>query len=329
MDAAEAVVGWLKNNTHHFPITAIGHRLVQGGPDHREPEMISDHLLLALHEYVYLAPNHLPEEINTIKTFRSAFPKIYQVACFDTFFHRDMPFYSKYYPLPAEYKDKGLMHYGFHGLSYEYVMHKLAGDDAAISKQKIIIAHLGNGAGMAAVQNGISVETTMGLSPIGGLVMGTRSGDLDPGVLLFLLKQGRLTPTQLDDLLSKHSGLTAICGISDMQELLKNETNNPKAKEALTVFCYHAKKFIGALAASMSGLDMVVFTGGIGENSASIRERICQDLEFLGITISEKQNHDMHEIISTEKSKVSVRVLKTNEEWMIARHTQDTIDKEN
>ncbi|WP_394772585.1 acetate/propionate family kinase [Mucilaginibacter sp.] len=317
--AANVVVDWLKNSQHHYPLIAIGHRIVQGGPEHRQPERITDELLQTLHHFAYLAPNHLPDEIKIIKIFQAAFRNVPQVACFDTSFHRDMPSFAKYYPLPAEYQEKGLMRYGFHGLSYEYIMQKLADSTSLIDRQKIIIAHLGNGASMVAVKNGVSVDTTMGISPIGGLVMSTRSGDLDPGVLLFLLKQTKLTANELDELLSKHSGLKAIAGTSDVQELLNKEGNDPRAAEALTVFCYHAKKFIGALSAAMGGLDTLVFTGGIGENSGIIRERICKDLNFIGIDLDTTKNLKNESIISKEISNVSVRVIQTDEELMIAR----------
>jgi len=319
VDAAKAVIGWLKGNRDHFSIIAIGHRLVQGGPEHLEPKLITNDLLKSLHKYIYLAPNHLPGEIGIIKAFRSAFRKVPQVACFDTSFHRHMPPQAKYYPLPIEYREKGLIRYGFHGLSYGYIMEKLAERNRSLSKKKIIIAHLGNGASMAAVKNLVSIDTTMGISPDGGLVMGTRSGDLDPGVPLFLLNQAKLSTDELNDLMSKQSGLKAIAGISDVQQLLKNEGRDPKAKEALTLFCYQAKKFIGALAAAMSGLDMLVFTGGIGENSAVIRERICDGLDFMGITIDKLFNNHGHETISSATGHVKVSVIKTDEEWMIAR----------
>lgn len=210
------------------------------------------------------------------------------------------------------------MKYGFHGISYQSIMHQLADEYSSVTEQKIIIAHLGNGASMAAVKNGLSFDTTMGMSPIGGLVMGTRSGDLDPGVLLYLLNQYKLTSTQIDEMLSKHSGMKAIAGVSDMQELLEMEPNNIKAREALTTFCYSAKKFIGALAAAMGGLDMLVFTGGVGENSAVIRERICKDLNFIGIDIDNKKNLKNETLISKNANRVAVRVIKTNEERMIA-----------
>ncbi len=319
--AVAAVMEWLKNDQHHYPLLAIGHRLVQGGAKHRKPLMITDGLLQSLDQLTYLAPNHLPDEINIIKAFRSAYPHVQQIACFDTSFHRDMPPYAADYPLPAKFKEMGLIRYGFHGLSYEFIMQELAGLESPVARQKIIIAHLGNGASMVAVKNGLSVDTTMGISPVGGLVMGTRSGDLDPGVSLFLLKQAKMTPDELDDLLSKRSGLMAIAGISDVQELLRLEPDHLKAKKALTVFCYSARKFIGSLAAAMGGLDMLVFTGGIGENSAVIRDRICRGLDFMGIELDAKENEANQPVISKMNSKVTVRVIPTNEELMIARLT--------
>ena len=319
--AVKEVIGWLKSSAHRDRLSAIGYRMVQGGPVHREPEIITAQLIKTLDEFIYLAPNHLPDELRTIKAFQAEFQDIPQVACFDTAFHKDMPSYARYYPLPEKYKDMGLIKYGFHGLSYQYILQYLKAEDPEIEKKKIIIAHLGNGASMAAIKNGISVDTTMGISPVGGLVMGTRSGDLDPGVLLFLLKQGKLTPKQLDDLLSKESGLRAIAGRSDVQSLLKAEPDDPKAAEALTVFCYTARKFIGALAAAMGGLDLLVFTGGIGENSAVIRKRICTDMEFMGIEMAGNQNVNHGAIISKKKSRITVRVIPTNEELMIAKLT--------
>lgn len=327
LDAAiKEVLNWLKENKNKYPLAAIGHRLVLGGPRRHDTELVTDELIAELNNYIYLAPNHLPEEITAIKLFRDAFEGMPQVVCYDTTFHAGMPPCAKYYPLPLVYKKEGLMRYGFHGLSYEYVMTRLA--DTQANKRKIIIAHLGSGSSMAAVKDGKSIDTTMGMSPMGGLVMSTRSGDLDPGVVLFLLKRTNMSVSEVDELLSKHSGLKAIAGTGDMQELLKSEYTDGKATEAIDMFCYQAKKFIGALAAAMGGLDMLVFTGGIGENSATIRERICDDMEFLGISVCHKSNHENNRVISSIDSRVTVEVIPTNEEWMIARHTQQLIYKD-
>jgi acetate kinase len=325
--AVSEIIAYLGEHADEFTISAIGHRIVQGGPDHRLPELITDALLQQLHQLVYLAPNHLPGEIEAIQALKNAYPNLPQVACFDTAFHKDMPDHVKYYPLPHEFQKKGLIKYGFHGLSYEYIMHELIEANPVAKEQKTIIAHLGNGASMVAVNNGVGVDTTMGLSPVGGLVMSTRCGDLDPGVLLFLLKEYHLTANQLDNLLSKQSGLKAICGDSDVQELLKAEEHNPEAALALTVFCYQARKFIGALAAAMGGLNALVFTGGIGANSATIRERICNGLEFIGIELDSQANQTGSGVLSCDTSRVSVRAMKTDEEIMIAKHTNRILNE--
>lgn len=318
-DAAREIIAYIGEHKQEFTLSAIGHRIVQGGPDHREPELITNNLLQQLEELIYLAPNHLPGEIQVIRAIQKVYPKLPQVACFDTAFHCNMPNHVKYYPLPHEFQTKGLMKYGFHGLSYQYIMQKLIETLPATKQEKIVIAHLGNGASMAAVDNGVGIDTTMGLTPLGGLVMSTRSGDLDPGVLLFLLKEHHLTADELDKLLSNESGLKAISGIGDVAELLKMEEHNPKAALALTVFCYRARKFIGALAAAMGGLNRLVFTGGIGANSPQIRERICSGLEFMGIAIDEKANNGGLQTISAQPGRVTVQAMQTNEELMIAR----------
>ncbi|TFF38527.1 acetate/propionate family kinase [Mucilaginibacter psychrotolerans] len=318
-DATGEIIAYLGEHEQDFTLSAIGHRIVQGGPNHREPELITDDLLQQLEDLIYLAPNHLPGELEVIRAIQKNYPKQPQVACFDTAFHRDMPDHVKYYPLPHKFQTKGLMKYGFHGLSYQYIMQKLMETHPEAKQEKIVIAHLGNGASMAAVDNGVGVDTTMGLTPLGGLVMSTRSGDLDPGVLLFLLKEHHLTADELDKLLSNESGLKGIAGTGDVAELLKMEEHYPKAALALTVFCYQARKFIGALAAAMGGLNRLVFTGGIGANSPQIRERICSGLGFMGIAIGEKANNSDIEMISAQPGRVTVQAMQTNEELVIAR----------
>ncbi|UKT64744.1 acetate/propionate family kinase [Pedobacter mucosus] len=322
-DAAVAIIRWLKENKKHCLISAIGYRLVQGGAAHRRPEIITEKLLEDLKELIFLAPNHLPDELRLINTFLMEFSALKHVACFDTNFHRDMPDQNKYYALPVEYKDQGLMRYGFHGLSYEYIMQKLNHHLASIDKKKIIIAHLGNGSSMAAVALGKGFDTTMGVSPMGGMVMATRCGDLDPGALLFILKQNDITPEELDVELSKESGLKAIAGTGDMEEILNSLRNNKKAEAALTLYCHQAKKFIGSLAASLGGLDMLIFTGGIGQNSPEVRERICTGMDFMGVKIDHCLNQDARKIISHRNSRVNIWVMATNEEYVIAMHTKD------
>jgi acetate kinase len=317
--AVSELITWLSGQKKYHTINTIAHRLVQGGPDHREPEIITDELLDDLERYTYLATNHLPVELATIRAFRAAYPGRRQIACFDTAFHRHMPDIAKNYPLPVTYREKGLFKYGFHGLSFAYILEELIAQDPVAARQKMIIAHLGNGASMAAVDQGCSVDTTMGVSPLGGLVMGSRSGDLDPGVLLFLLNQYQMTPAELEELLSKHAGLKAIAGVSDVQQLLEMEPENTQAKEALAVFCYSARKHIGSLAAALEGLETLVFTGGIGENAAIIRERICKGLRFWGLELDVQKNAANENTISTATSRVIVRVIKTDEELMMAR----------
>jgi acetate kinase len=245
------------------------------------------------------------------------------VACFDTAFHRHMPHIAQIYALPRHFWHEGVLRYGFHGLSYEYIMQELmreAGPEVASGR--VVIAHLGNGASMAAVLGGKSVDTTMGLTPTGGLVMSTRSGDLDPGVILYLLEEKRMRPSTLNDLLNQHAGLLGVSGTtSDMEDLLSQEAKNPHAAVAVDLFCYQAKKYLGALAAVLGGLDTLIFTGGIGENAAPVRWRICQDTEFLGIRLDASRNDANAPIISRSDSPASVRVMRTDEELMIARHT--------
>lgn len=325
--AIRELTGWLHDHHSHYPVAVVVHRVVQGGPNHREPELISEGLLKELQRISYLAPNHIPDVIRSIKAFQQAFPKAIGVACFDTCFYKELPEETKYFPLPAKYQKKGLIRYGFHGLSYEFIMDKLLQKNPGIKRQKLIIAHLGNGASMTAVTHGKSIDTTMGLSPLGGLVMGTRCGDLDPGVLLYLLRKEKLSADQIEELLSEHSGLQAIAGESDMESLVQRSANDLKAEQAIRLFSYTVKKFIGAFAAAMGGLDMLVFTGGIGENSPLIRARCCAGLKFMGVDIAYHHNELGRETISKNNSKVKVLVMATNEAAVMAKHAQAIINK--
>jgi acetate kinase len=323
-DGVKIIIDWVINQS--LQLAAIGHRLVQGGMAHRAPELITEKLLADLEKVQELDPGHLPGEMALIRLFQSSFPETPQVACFDTWFHRDLPGQVKYYPLPEKFGEHGLIRYGFHGLSYEYVLQKLVKEIPASKTQKIIIAHLGSGASITAIENGTSVDTTMGLTPAGGLVMSSRLGDIDPGALLFLLRQEHLSVDELDELINKRSGLKALAGSGDLEELLEREKHDPKAAEAVHLFCYTARKFIGALAAGLGGLHMLIFTGGTGENSPVIRERICEGLAFIGIRLDPEANLQ-DEIISAASSRVMVRVIKTDEEWMIAKHTRQILSK--
>jgi acetate kinase len=258
-----------------------------------------------------------------------AYPAVPQVACFDTAFHSRMPRVARLYALPSRLAEEGIIRYGFHGLSYEYVMEELRRLDREAAAGCVVVTHLGNGASMAAVRGGVGVDTTMGFTPTGGLVMGTRSGDLDPGVPLFLLEERGMSPTEVSDLLNKQAGLLGVSGTSaDMRDLLDREPDDGRAAEAVGLFCYQAKKFLGALAAALGRLDALVFTGGIGENAAPVRERVCEGLEFLGIRIDPERNAAHAPVISSDDASVTVRIVPTDEDLMVAQYTRRLIEQE-
>jgi acetate kinase len=319
--ALQVLFAWLEG-AHPRGLDAVGHRIVHGGADFLQPHRITPDLLARLEGLVSLAPDHLPHEIKAIHAVSQDFPDVSQIACFDTAFHRTLPRKARLFALPRDLESQGVRRYGFHGLSCEYILQELEKEASTqTARGHVIIAHLGGGASMTAVYNGQSMETTMGLTPLGGLVMGTRCGDLDPGVLLHLMRTHHLSIDELDNLLNRQSGLLGVSGIdSDMKELLRQEKQDPHAAEAIEIFCYQAKKFLGALSAALGGLDTLVFTGGIGENAQVIRERICQDMEFLGIHLDVSANQANAAVISAADSPVIVRVIKTDEERMIARH---------
>jgi len=324
--ALQSLFAWFDGHGSGTALGAVGHRVVHGGSHFTAPQRITDDLIATLQQLVPLDPDHLPQALAAIQATRQAYPSIPQVACFDTTFHRQMPSVAQHYALPPELWDLGVRRYGFHGLSYEYIMDALRRIDPAAVAGRVIIAHLGNGASMAAVQRGTGVDTTMGLTPTGGLVMGTRSGDLDPGVLLYLLQTQGMSPADLNTLINQRSGLLGISGsTADMRDLLDQESRDPRAAAAIALFCYQARKFLGALAAVLGGLDTLIFTGGIGEHAAPIRERICTDLEFLGIQLDAHRNAAHAPIISRDGSPTTVRVMPTDEDLMIARHTDQII----
>ncbi len=322
--AVRAVLTWLRSHGADRAIGGIGgigHRVVHGAR-YREPQVVSDELLEALRQLLPVDPDHLPQALEAIRLTSEAYPTAVQVACFDTAFHRDMPLVARAYPLPRELADAGVTRYGFHGLSCEFIMRELVAEDPAAAAGRVVIAHLGNGASMAAVRGGVSVETTMGFSPTGGLMMARRSGDLDPGVLLYLLRSRDLSPSDLSELLNQRSGLLGVSGTSsDMRDLLDREAADPHAAEAIALFCYQARKFLGALAAVLGGLDTLVFTAGIGEHAPLVRERICAGLEFLGIQLDPDRNAASAPIVSRDGARAVVRVMRTDEDLMIARHT--------
>ena len=314
------LIDWLAAREEFAAVTAVGHRVVHGFA-HVEPERVTPDLLDELHRLTPYAPDHLPREIELIEAFCARHPDLPQVACFDTAFHVRMPRVAKLLPIPRRYQAKGLQRYGFHGLSYAYLIEELAraaGPDAAHGR--VILAHLGNGASLAAVQGGASIDTSMGFTPAAGLVMGTRTGDLDPGLLSFLAHTEQMTVKQFDQMINHESGLLGVSETSaDMRDLLSRETDDVRAAEAVALFCYQAKKWVGAFAAALGGLDTLVFSAGIGEQSAAIRARICAGLGFLGIDLDDGRNAAHAAVISAPASRVTVRVMPTNEELMIAR----------
>jgi acetate kinase len=325
--AGHWLVDWLQKEAGFISVKAIGHRIVQGMA-HTSSEKITDKLLKELKAISAYDPEHLPAEIKLIEVFRKHYPDIDQVACFDTSFHAVMPDIAKLVPIPLKYRDKGVRRYGFHGLSYSYLMEefeRIAGSEKA--KGKIIIAHLGSGASLAAIKNGKSMDTSMGFTPASGLTMSTRTGDLDPGVAWYLQKFEKLTPKQFNHLINHESGLLAISGTTaDMQRLLQIQHQDKRATAAVEFFCYQCIKWIGAFTAILDGLDTLIFSGGIGEHAPEIRKRICTGLQFLGIELDKTQNTKNGGVISNDASKISVRVIKTNEELMIARSVCTTLN---
>jgi len=319
--ALEAVLAWLRRHRPELvSLDAVGHRVVHGGIQYQEPQWVTTQFIATLHGMVPLAPDHLPQSIQAMQVAVKAYPNLPQVACFDTAFHRHVPRIAQLYPLPRHFADQGLIRYGFHGLSYEYIMQELRTVAPKEAEGRVLIAHLGSGASMAAVRGGIGIDTTMGFTPAGGLMMGTRSGDLGPGVFLYLLAERGMKQTALNDLLNRQSGLLGVSGISaDMRDLLERASADAHAAEAVALFCYQAKKYLGALTAVLGGLDTLVFTGGIGERAAAIRLRICADLEFLGIRLDPRRNEAHAPVISREGSSTTVRVMKTDENLMIAK----------
>ena len=318
--AANALIDWLEKQIDFTAVKAVGHRVVHG-MKHTEPEPVTRKLLAELHRISPNDPDHLPREIELIETFRQRHPKLPQVACFDTAFHQTMPRVAKLLPIPRRFDAKGIQRYGFHGLSYAYLMEELArlGDPAA-KKGRVILAHLGNGASLAAVRDGKSIDTSMGFTPTAGLVMSTRSGDLDPGLAPYLARTGQMTISQFSKMVNHESGLLGVSETSsDMRDLLNREKRDVRAAEAVALFCYQAKKWIGAYAAALGGLDTLVFAGGIGENAPLVRARICEDLNFLGIKLDKSRNAKTAAVISKNSSRVTVRVIRTDEELMIAR----------
>jgi acetate kinase len=288
---------------------------------HSEPERVTPALLDELRRITPYDPEHLPLEIELIEAFRQRHPALPQVACFDTAFHRTMPRVASLLTIPRRYEAAGVRRYGFHGLSYEFLMQELARlSDPAATTGRVILAHLGNGASMAAVRDGKSIDTSMAFTPTAGLPMSTRSGDLDPGLVSYLARTEQMTAGQFQEMVNRASGLLGVSEISsDLRDLLAQEAGDVRAAEAVALFCYQAKKWIGSFAAALGGLDTLVFAGGIGENAPIIRERICDGLAFLGIELNQNRNETNASLISSDAARVKVRVIRTDEELMLAR----------
>jgi acetate kinase len=321
------LVDWLEAQPTFPSIGAVGHRVVHG-MTHSRPERITPELLDELHRITPYDPEHLPLEIELIEAFRQRHPALSQVACFDTAFHRTMPRVATLLPIPRRYEATGVRRYGFHGLSYEFLMEELdrLGEPAA-TKGRVILAHLGNGASLAAVRDGKSIDTSMGFTPASGLMMGSRSGDLDPGLVSHLARTQKMDAPQFQDMVNHASGLLGVSEISsDLRDLLVRETDDVRAAEAVAMFCYQAKKWIGSFAAALGGLDTLVFAGGIGENAPLIRQRICDELDFLGIELDVARNTTNAPLISPDASRVTVRVIHTDEEMMIAKSVIRLLD---
>jgi len=317
--AVGVLMDWIEGRRDS--LAAVGHRVVHGGPKYSAPQRITAAMVAELRVLGPFDPEHLPEEILLTEAFHHRFPDLPQVACFDTAFHHDLPRVARLLPIPRRYEAQGVRRYGFHGLSYAYLMEELvrvAGPETA--RGRVILAHLGNGASLAAVRNGKSVDTSMSLTPAAGVPMSTRSGDLDPGLVAYLARTEKMSAEQFNMMVNFESGLLGISETSsDMNDLLKSEVGDVRAAEAVAIFCYQVRKWIGAFAAVLGGLDTLVFAGGIGENAATVRTRICDGLGFLGIELDQKRNAEHAPWISSGTGRVKVRVIRTDEELMIAR----------
>lgn len=313
--AVDLLVDWLTQAGLLGGITAVGHRIVHGGSRYSQPKLVTDELIDYLETILTFDPEHIPASLQFIKTLQQSLPNVPQVACFDTAFFKDLPRMAQLLTLPNAYQAEGLRRYGFHGLSYTSLdseFRDMAGNDAA--NGRVIYAHLGSGASLAAVHGGKPIDTTMGFTPASGIVMSTRTGDIDPGISWFLQQQHGVSPEQFQHMVNFESGLLGISGLSgDMYTLLQNETTNEKAADAVNLFVYQVKKAIGSLTTTLGGLDSLVFSGGIGEQAAGLRARICEGLEFLGIELDSTNNGWHAPLISTPSSRVGVHVLPTNE----------------
>jgi acetate kinase len=321
-----AILDWLSAHVGaEASLAGVGHRVVHGGMQFARPVRIDDHVIAELEALVPLAPLHQPHHLAAIRAIAAAVPNVPQIACFDTAFHHTQPSVAQQFALPRELTDKGIRRYGFHGLSYEFIVSALPIVAPQCVGRRIVIAHLGNGASLCAVADDESVATTMGFTPLDGLVMGTRSGLLDPGVILYLLQHEQMSATAIQTLLYEQSGLLGVSGLSsDMRNLLASKL--PAAKEAIELFLYRISRELGSVAAALGGLDALIFTGGIGENAVIVRQRVCRAAEWLGIRLDETANRVGGPRISLPDSAASAWVIPTDENLMVARHTRHLLD---
>jgi acetate kinase len=319
--AGSYLIDWLERRIGFDKVAGVGHRVVHGGPKFSESQRVNRQLLQELRRLSPYDPEHLPSGIRIMELFHRRHPRLPQVACFDTAFHHHMPRVAKILAIPRRFDKKGIQRYGFHGLSYAYLLEeleRLAGSKAA--RGRVVLAHLGNGASLAAVRDGRSMDTSMGFTPAAGVPMSTRSGDLDPGLVWYLARTEKMSARQFHEMVHHQSGLLGVSETSpDMRDLEAREATDVRAAEAVALFCYQVKKWIGAFAAALGGVDTLIFAGGIGENSSEARRRICEGLSFLGIHLDNARNRSARPVISRKGSRVAVRVIRTDEEAMIAK----------
>jgi acetate kinase len=322
------IVAWIRKHRQQLglDLAGVGHRVVHGGRKFTEPVIVDNEILKSLELFTPLAPLHQPHNLASIRSVMKLGPNIPQVACFDTAFHNTNPPVAQSFALPRHLSDAGIRRYGFHGLSYEYVARRFRMINPDVAAGRVVVAHLGSGASMCALRNGKSIASTMGFSAMDGLVMGTRPGSIDPGVILYLIQEKGMEAKELSELLYKKSGLLGVSGLSSDMRVLLNSTD-PYALEAVDLFIYRIQRELGSLAAALGGLDALVFTAGIGENSAQIRSRICNAAGWLGLCLDSKANEKGNTKISTKDSAVSIWIIPTNEELMIATHTRDILGK--
>jgi len=319
--AVRELMSWIETRADPVALSAVAHRIVQGGPNYDQHQRITAPMLAELRKLSLFDPEHMPQEIRLAELFHQRFPELPQVACFDTAFHRDLPRVARILPIPRRYEARGVRRYGFHGLSYAFLIQRLAELAGASAAQgRVILAHLGNGASLAALRAGRSLDTSMAFTPTAGVPMSTRSGDLDPGLVWYLASSEQLDARGFQHMVNSESGLLGVSETSsDMRDLLAREAQDVRAAEAVALFCYQVKKWVGAFAAALGGLDTLVFAGGIGEQAPAVRERICEGLGFLGLSIDPAQNSTNAGLISTAASRVAVRVIATDEEQIMAK----------